>query len=169
MISNPSIVHLPAFQHHRQQFYQSLTNKVRTLGIQVRTLLGEDPQKVNEEFDRALHVESETPTMNLLDALNRPDGLLLESTAEIENVAIHADATGGATAVHHHHAGSSKLDEDEDEDEEADDEERHKLLSGAQQAAAIEAGHFLGRLYCNLVLLAGFVLLLVLLSSLTLW
>ena len=136
MISNRSIVHLPAFQHHRLQFYTTMTNKVRTLGIQIRTMLGEDPQKLNEEFDRALHVEPEDPKMHLLDGLNRPDGLLMESTATIENVGI-LEATGGAN---HHHTGSTKVDEEDEDDEEVDHEEQRKLMSSSQQTAAIEAG-----------------------------
>ena len=148
MISNPYAVHLPAFNQHRTQFYHTLSNKVRTLAIQIRTLLGEDPQKVNEELDRALHVEPIDPKVNLLDALNRPDGLLVEKITSITNPNegaaaaaasyVKAAATGGGSAVHHQ-AGSSKLDEEHEEEEE-EEEDVHRLLSAAQEAAAIEAG-----------------------------
>ena len=152
MISNPYAVNLPTFQHHRNQFYQSLTDQVRSMAVHIRTLLGEDPQRVNEELDRALYVEPEDPKTNLLDSLNRPDGLLVESTTTIDNDA-HEGTTGaaagtakvaatGAATAHHHHVGASKLDDDEEEDEEADHEEQRKLLSAAQVAAAIEAGRF---------------------------
>jgi len=107
---------------------------------------------VNEELDRALYVEPEDPKTNLLDSLNRPDGLLVESTTTIDNDA-HEGTTGaavgtakvaatGAATAHHHHVVASKLDDDEEEDEEADHEEQRKLLSAAQEAAAIEAGRF---------------------------
>ena len=152
MISNPYAVNLPTFNQHRNQFYQTLSGKVRTLAIQIRALLGEDPQRVNEELDRALYVEPDEPKTNLLDSLNHPNGLLVEQITSItkeDKEAMPKEAmpgakvaATGAAAAHHHHVGASKLDDDEEEDEEADHEEQRKLLSAAQEAAAIEAGRF---------------------------
>ena len=117
------------------------------MAVHIRTLLGEDPQKVNEELDRALYVEPEDPKTNLLDSLNHPNGLLVEQITSITKEDKEAMpgakvAATGAAAAHHHHVGASKLDDDEEEDEEADHEEQRKLLSAAQEAAAIEAGRF---------------------------
>lgn len=117
------------------------------MAVQIRALLGEDPQRVNEELDRALYVEPEDPKTNLLDSLNHPNGLLVEQITSITKEDKEAMpgvkvAATGAAAAHHHHVGASKLDDDEEEDEEADHEEQRKLLSAAQEAAAIEAGRF---------------------------